>query len=508
MMLTTKLLRRSGLGILTIIIALGCISCEKDFFDAKIGDKILPEDHYKDANDVWSSYKGIVLLLQEIMPKHIILDGLLSDQIEPTGVAGPDLVTLYNHAVSAGNSYIEGSPYYKVIVSANDVLSNVDAVVENDPLNYDSLTNVAVKRALITYRSWAYLNYVRLYGRAAILPEQLLSIEDAENLEIVDRETMLYRLIDDITPVLHDENDELAEVYIDNALNSKALLGEIYLELNDYDQAAEYLRTACESFGRSMYKVDGSYSRENYADIFINPGGAVREVIAAVPFSFEDGQKNDLEVYFRPDHDYSLRPTSRLMELFNVQQQVNDTVFGDVFRGRGVSYDSISGDTSRFYISKYSLDPAAVLYSADIILYRASDVHLMTAEAYNRLGETDIALTLLNNGIKQLSSRPTDFRSWSSNEGVRGRVFLDPVVVPGDVGDVVTFLEDKIMEERAMELAFEGRRWFDLMRVARRRNDPSFLANKVAAKYSDDAISQRVNQELMIEENWYLPSVQ
>jgi len=63
------------------------------------------------------------------------------------------------------------------------------------------------------------------------------------------------------------------------------------------------------------------------------------------------------------------------------------------------------------------------------------------------------------------------------------------------------------LEERALELAFEGKRWFDLMRVARRRNDPAFLANTVAAKYSNPAVAERVKQVLSDENNWYLPTV-
>ena len=482
------------------------VSCGDDFYDAKIGDKIYPDQHYKDASDVWSSFNGIVLLLQEIMPNHIIVDGLLSDQMVTTANAGAELVTLNNHTVSAGNSFIDGSPYYKVIVSVNDVLSNIDAVVDKDKLNYDSLTNVAVKRALITYRSWAYLNYVRLYGRATIIPEELTSIEDAANMEIVDMETMLNRLTEDLIPVLHDEESGQAELQIDNAINSRALLGEIYLEMHNYAVAAEYLRAACESFGRSMYKVDGGFSRENFANIFINPAGAIREVMVPVPFSFEDGQKNPLEIYFRPDYEFTIRPSSVLVKSFANQKQVNDTIFGDLFRGAGVSYDSIPGMDDDFYISKYSLDPGAVPYSADIVMYRAADIHLMLAEALNRLGKTDLALVLMNDGIKQLSSRPSDYRSWSSNEGVRGRVFLRSLTVPEGTEDVTSYVENMVLEERALELAFEGRRWFDLMRVARRRNDPSYLAEKVAAKYSDPTAAERVRKELMIEDNWYLPS--
>lgn len=489
---------------LFVIVFIGSNSCE-EMFDAKIGDKVFPEQHYKNATDVWSSFDGIVLLLQEIMPNHIIMDGLLSDQLEPTESANADLVTLYNHAVSAGNSFISGSPYYKVIISANDILANVDAVVDKDRINYDTLTNVSVKRALITLRSWAYLNYVRLYGTATILPEELLTVEDAANVEIVDRETMLNRLVEDLVEILHDNESGIAEKRIDNSLISWALLGEVYLELGNYAEAAKCLMTACDNFGRTYYKVDIRYSRDKFSEIFMNPSGAINEVMVNVPFSFEDGQKNPLEIYFKPEYEYSLRPAPGLVNRFLNQRQANDTIFGDIFRGLGVSFDSIPGTDSKYFVSKFSLTPNDVPYSGDIVLYRASDIHLMLAEALNQGGDSEMALVLLNDGVNNLSKIPTEFRAWRANMGVRGRVFLKPESVPDNVPDKVAYVEELIMNERAMELAFEGKRWFDLMRVARRRNDPSYLANIVAAKYSSPSVAERVKMHLMIEENWYLP---
>jgi len=499
---TPTLLKRFILVLFTTSFLYGCMD---ELFDARIGDKVLPSQHYNDASDVWSSFNGIVLLLQEIMPNHIILDGLLSDQMQPTANADAEMVTLFNHSFSSGNSFIKGSPYYKVIVSANDVLSNVDVVVEKDVLNYDSLTNATVKRVLITYRAWAYFNYARLYGSATIIPEQFTSLDDVANMEVVGKQELFHRLIDELTPILHDIDDNQAELLIPNAINSRALLGEIYLELNNYIMAEKYLREACESFGRILYKVDRTHQRENFAGIFINPGGAPREVMVSVPFSFEDGQKNPIETYFRPDFDFKIEPTSKIVNAFKEQIQLDDTE-GDRFRGIGVSVDIIPAQEGRYFVSKYSLDPAAVPYSADIIIYRAGDVHLMLAEAYNRLGNHQIALTLMNEGIRQLSPRPQDLRTWNINEGIRGRVFLKPRLVPDDVVDKTSYIEELILEERALELAFEGKRWFDLMRIAMRRNDPSFLAEIVASKYSDPAVAERVKQRLMIPENWFLPT--
>lgn len=47
-------------------------------------------------------------------------------------------------------------------------------------------------------------------------------------------------------------------------------------------------------------------------------------------------------------------------------------------------------------------------------------------------------------------------------------------------------VEDMIVDEGALECAFEGTRYYDLLRVALRRNSPEYLANKIAARNGDN----------------------
>nr|MCR5435157.1 RagB/SusD family nutrient uptake outer membrane protein [Bacteroidaceae bacterium] len=70
--------------------------------------------------------------------------------------------------------------------------------------------------------------------------------------------------------------------------------------------------------------------------------------------------------------------------------------------------------------------------------------------------------------------------------------------------DVQDAVEDVIIDEMGLELAFEGTRFFDLSRVARRRNDPTYLAKRVAARsgVTDMTLYNYLSQS---EKNWYLP---
>ena len=65
-------------------------------------------------------------------------------------------------------------------------------------------------------------------------------------------------------------------------------------------------------------------------------------------------------------------------------------------------------------------------------------------------------------------------------------------------------VEDLIIDEMGLELAFEGTRFSDLYRAAKRRNEPDYLAERVARRHTgevDEALRARLNNP----DNWFLP---
>lgn len=181
-------------------------------------------------------------------------------------------------------------------------------------------------------------------------------------------------------------------------------------------------------------------------------------------------------------------------------------------------------------VFKYSIDKTRYDQDANFIVYRAGGIQLYLAEiytwwAFERNGIistfTTNALNIINNGSNY------DVLSSRKQLGIRGRVGYTGTYDGLQVGNInyihnpytneVTgftdltgnllakqlYLEELLIEERGRELAFEGERFYDLMRVAKRRNDPSFLANRVAAKFP---ASQRaaIKAKLMDPKNWYI----
>jgi starch-binding outer membrane protein, SusD/RagB family len=181
-------------------------------------------------------------------------------------------------------------------------------------------------------------------------------------------------------------------------------------------------------------------------------------------------------------------------------------------------------------VYKYTIRRELYDQDANFIVYRAGGIHLYLAEAYvfwvrnyygNITASVPLALNLLNDGTyySQLTSR--------TQRGVRGRVGLPAVNIMNDyytfdpiTNDVLSYqdlalnpnsfkfrqqyIEERILDERARELAFEGERFYDLMRIAKRRNDPSFLASKVSEKFPAGSERTRIYNYLLDENNWYI----
>jgi starch-binding outer membrane protein, SusD/RagB family len=117
--------------------------------------------------------------------------------------------------------------------------------------------------------------------------------------------------------------------------------------------------------------------------------------------------------------------------------------------------------------------------SANWIVYRLTDIMLMKAEALVQLnrGEEDLrgALDMVNNSYLRANYEP-------GTDSLRFDNYSTPDV-----------LAQLVLRERQRELLFEGKRWFDLMRLARRTGTAASLMSFVSQKLDDENSSQISN---------------
>ena len=93
---------------------------------------------------------------------------------------------------------------------------------------------------------------------------------------------------------------------------------------------------------------------------------------------------------------------------------------------------------------------------------------------------------------------------WAECAGIRGRAYLQNQELPEDITqeiDRTRWMEETLINEAALELAFEGHRWNDLLRIAYRKNDEipgsgtTFLNN----------VLNEAQKPALTEKKWFLP---
>ena len=186
--------------------------------------------------------------------------------------------------------------------------------------------------------------------------------------------------------------------------------------------------------------------------------------------------------------------------------------------------------------SKYSADRQTVmkLNEEGVTLYRRNVVYLRFAEALNRAGYPQSAFAVLKHGLydKVIQERidsteraqagrllafDVNVFTEQNTQGVHARGCGDvdadslyalpmPQAALASRADTVAWqqplVEDLIVDELALETAFEGLRFYDLMRVALRRGDADYLAARVSRRNGSQDMT--LYSKLIDKTNWYL----
>jgi len=353
--------------------------------------------------------------------------------------------------------------YMSDISSANVLICNIDSV--NDP------TLTAVEREQYKaegkiFRALIYFDMARIWGNVPLVTNSITTNITSENLSELyptlfppqtDEKTVYQQIEKDLLDALvsaPDNNPSDKTVFSKSV--ARALLAKIYAEkpLQDYDKVIQY----CDEL-----TADGFGLVSDFSDLFgVNlkdpnsPPGANNQAIDA---QARNTKESILEAqYFTGSGNWVTWMFGRQMDNWNFNFIWAKWITPS--RDLAAAFKN-ENDTKRLNESVvyypcgwniyYPADNYAFMYKCrsgfnSIIRYRYADILLLKAEALILgKGDLDAAAAIINQ--------------------IRARAGLSPL--PVSVTGSKDAMINALLKERRLELAFEGQRWFDLVRLGK-----------------------------------------
>lgn len=482
------------IGLVVLLLA-GISSCT-DWLTVKPQSEVVLADYWKTGNDVQavlaSCYRG--LTEDDVIYRMIVWGELRSDNLiqGTTGFASDriDMNKILVGDLNSSNKYTSWGSFYAVINYCNFILHYAPDVVNKDNnFTVDDLHKIQAEA--LTLRSLCYFYLVRTFKEVPLITTA--SVDDNQSYSVVKAPEQA--ILDTITANLltaqkYAKTDfgrldyNKGRITLD-AVN--ALLADVYLWSQQYDKCVQTcdlvladtrlkLVPATEMFPKVFYIGNSS---ESIFELQFNDNIQTNNPVKTLygyGYNGELGFPEFLAYYRYPASKVFTGDFSPFNHSVGSKKESVTDIRADDFY-----YPSFSN----FSIFKYTgieMMPSQIPGNPPIpflrsntsnwILYRLSDVMLMKAEALVQLDGVDnmknalslVNTTYLRSNPLQDSLKIADYQTKST-------------------------MEELVLRERQRELLFEGKRWFDLLRVARRNGSPQVVNDFITHKAATGSVS-------------------
>jgi hypothetical protein len=431
-----------------------------DWLELEPEDQLIRQEFWQKKDDVEAVTAAMYDAFRETSLKSLMMGEVRADMMYFSSNIFSDYAKIAESDIQYDNPEVEWEDYYFTINLANTLIQFMPEVLENDELFTVSEMQKIHAEALFI-RSLTYFYLVRLYKDVPLLLSASSSDTVDFYIEESDESVVLDQIISDLeyaeTIAISKENiDENTSQFLSdltlfkgraNKYSIQALLADVYLWKEDYQKCIEY----CD-------KVIGSklYSLENETDWFkIYVPGNSKESIFEVQYSEANKETNPIYTDLLPitGSERAYFYSWVWEELFLISDiRVGNESYGPISKyllldneGEGIRRDFSQKD-------------------ANYIYYRYADILLMKAEALAELSRFSESQELINE-VALRAGAPS--------------VFLD---------QSISEFRSAILTERGREFAFEGKRWFDLLRFAKRNwfENKNLVINILLSKASDE----------------------
>ena len=373
------------------------------------------------------------------------------EDIADFAIPSADGVTTNTHVT---NQYIQD---YQIIARVNQITSTIDEA------EFDNNAKNNLKGQALFLRGYAYFELVRYFGSVPLHLEPVTVRQEAA-LPLTSPEEIYAQIIKDVqeaTRLLPPKSEqEPGRITLGAA---KTLLANIYIVQKKWSEAETLLKEIVKSKEYSLMP--------DYADAFsdnINNKNNMESVFEVQFKEGPEGLNGNFLYQFMPrpmtaEELVTITGTSDPQPLSGEGNNIPtpDIIAayedGDLRKDASIGYIYISqsewSDGVYPYIKKYAKKHSLNNnHGMDWPVYRYSEVLLFLAEALNEQGKAGEAAPYINE--------------------VRARAGLEAYT-----GD----LREAIYKERRVELAFENKRWFDLVRTGRAVDVITAYGNRIKA---------------------------
>lgn len=446
---------------LTGVMAAACTSCS-DFLDKHPFDRVDPQETVTDEVAVAMTNSCYLTLQSSNMYNQRIwtLDIVAGNSVVGAGGGDDGLETVQasNFTTMSDNGmalYMWRSPWVG-IGHCNDAI----AAIENNEDLSQEIHDRSLGEALFL-RAHYYYVLARLYGGLP-LRDKPFNPGDNSAIARASLEDTYEFIISDVTRAIEllPAKSELDASNVGRACKDAALymLADIYLTLAPSNQELySEVVNICNEITSLGYNLNACSYADNFNALVDNGPESIFEVqySGSTEYDFwgNTPQASWLSTFMGPrnsnlvagSYGWNL-PTEEFMSQYEDGDLRKDvTVFyagcpdfdGTEYRS---SWSNTGYNVRKFLVPK-SVSPEYNTSPANFVVYRYAGVLLMQAEALNELGQTSQAAAPLN--IVRARAGLPDVPSGLNKEQMR----------------------EKIIHERRMELAFEGHRWFDMIRI-------------------------------------------
>lgn len=391
-----------------IIIVLGAMALNScSILDVDPAMSITEETAVSTKRDVNNALNGCYDALQltgYYGRDFVAIGDLPADNLDATGtIADFRAIDLFNHKADNSIVFNMWAAIYDGINRVNNVLYRIEGVQGMTPGEIN-----AISAELRFLRAQHYFNLIRLWGDVPYRELPTLNAGDALHVARTNKETVYSKIVEDLEFALaHVPNNSNIKA---NPWTVKALLAKIYLTRKQYDLAFSMANDVIENGPFSL--------TPSYDDIFAQPDN--NEIIFRVAFNEQDWTR--LAQYFAPNvlgGRKEFWPTENLVNLYSASDVRKAASIGP--NGQGYKYRDIATGTD------------------NVIVLRLADMYLTRAEA--RLNTPGFDENLVRADINAIRNRAS-LVNYSGSD-----------------------LAGEILVQRRLEFAFEGHRWFDLVRT-------------------------------------------